>query len=171
MQSDVDGPLQAIVDFLASIWYIVRFGTQSGTPGLPGISLEDGVMVVDREQLVSAGDLLHEAGHLAVMPPARRRAARGRFDASQAVEMMAQAWSYAAARHLGLDPAQVFHEHGYGDGGGGWLVTAFAEGAAIGVPGLCWLGLTSHKIGGEIVPDAVYPTMITWTNETENELR
>ncbi len=39
------------------------------------------------------------------------------------------------------------------------------------MPGLCWLGLTSHNSGGDVVPGAVYPTMIAWLNETENERR
>jgi hypothetical protein len=122
-------------------------------------------------QIRTVGDLLHEAGHLAVMSPKRRWAARGRFDSGMAEEMMAQAWSYAAALHLGIDPALVFHQHGYGSRGGAWLVDGFAKGGTPGVPGLCWLGLTSHKYGGQEIPGSVYPTMIAWLNETENELR
>jgi hypothetical protein len=164
-------PLEVIAGFLRSIGLNVRFAPLASPAGLPGIAAECGELIVEADRLVSPGDLLHEAGHLAVMSPPRRRAARGRFDASQAEEMAAMAWSYAAALHLGLDPALVFHEYGYGEGGGGWVVEAFIRGGTPGVPGLCWLGLTSHAIGGTVVPDAVYPTMIGWLNEIENELR
>ena len=47
--------------------------------------------------------------------------------------MMAIAWSYAAAVHLGLDPAVVFHEAGY-RGGSGSLIENFAQERYIGVP-------------------------------------
>lgn len=164
-------PLDVIVEFLRSVGFWVRLESISGAQGLPGIAVDRGVMIVDPGQLVGAGDLLHEAAHLAVMSPARRRAAAGRFDSSQAEEMMAFAWSYAAALHLGLDPALVFHQHGYGALGGAWAVDAFARGGIMGVPGLCWLGLTSHESCGQVIPDAIYPTMIAWMNETEKELR
>lgn len=166
-----DDPLEIIVDFLRSLGFVVRLEPVRDTPGLPGIAVDSGTLVVDPEHMVGAGDLLHEAGHLAVMSPKRRSVARGRFNASIAEEMMAQAWSYAAALQLGLDPALVFHEHGYGSSGGAWLAEAFANGGTPGVPGLCWLGLTSHGCAGREIPGAVYPVMIAWINETENELR
>jgi hypothetical protein len=168
--SEPHGELAKIVEFLRSIGFAVRLDSRTDAPGLPGIWVDAGCMTVDAEQLVAAGDLLHEAGHLAVMSPARRRTARGRFDSSQAEEMMAIAWSHAAAIHLGLHPSVVFHEHGYG-GGGDWLIDGFATGATIGVPGLCWLGLTSHDCGGGAIEGAVFPAMIAWLNESENELR
>jgi hypothetical protein len=164
------GLLGVIVDFLRSVGFAVRFAPLPEMPGLPGIAAEGEEILVDPDALAGAGDLLHEAGHLAVMSPKRRREARGRFNSSMAEEMMAQAWSYAAALHLGIDPAFVFHEHGYGSHGGGWLADSFAKGGTPGVPGLCWLGLTSHKCGGHEIPGSVYPAMIAWINETENEL-
>ena len=39
---------------------------------LPGITVDDGALVLDRDKLMYPGDLLHEAGHLAVMPSAER---------------------------------------------------------------------------------------------------
>jgi hypothetical protein len=170
-RSEVREPLEVIVDFLRSVGIDVRIDATSGVQGLPGIAVDRGVMVIDPDRLVSAGDLLHEAAHLAVMSPARRRAACGRFDSSQAEEMTAFAWSHAAALHLGLDPALVFHEHGYGERGGAWVVDAYSRGATPGVPGLCWLGLTSHDCAGQAIPGAVYPIMIAWLNETDKELR
>jgi len=171
VNSNARDPLEVIVEFLRSVGFAIRLEPISGAQGLPGIAVECGVMIVDAEELVGAGDLLHEAAHLAVMSPARRRVAAGRFDSSQAEEMMAFAWSYAAALHLGLDPALVFHQRGYGALGGAWAVDAYARGGTMGVPGLCWLGLTSHKSAGKVIPGAIYPTMSAWLNETENELR
>jgi hypothetical protein len=162
--------LDAIVAFLGSLGFVVRFERQDGPEALPGITVEDGVVAVDPDRLVGAGDLLHECGHLAVMGPARRASARGRFDSGPAEEMAAIAWSYAALQHLHLDPAVVFHQHGYG-GGGGWVVEAFARGGTMGVPALCWLGMTSHACAGQAIPGAVYPTMIAWLNDGARELR
>ncbi len=170
VNSNTREPLDVIVEFLRSVGFTVRLEPVSGAQGLPGIAVDRGVMVVDAEQLVGEGDLLHEAAHLAVMSPARRRLAGGRFHSSQAEEMMAFAWSYAAALHLGLDPALVFHQRGYGELGGAWAIDAFARGGNIGVPGLCWLGFTSHKCAGQVIPGAIYPKLIAWLNETENEL-
>ena len=48
------------------------------------------------------GDLLHEAGHVAVAPP-EQRAASATLDPSSGDEMATLAWSYAALRHLELD--------------------------------------------------------------------
>ena len=54
--------------------------------------------------------LLHEAGHLAVLPADRRRLPL--VDDPQ-TEAAAIAWSWAACCHLGLPAGLLFHEQGY----------------------------------------------------------
>jgi hypothetical protein len=71
-------------------------------------SSEQGGLIYDPGKLRYPGDLLHEAGHLAVMSPERRLRAQPYVGKYAAEEMMAIAWSYAAAVHLGLDPSIVF---------------------------------------------------------------
>ena len=101
--------IERIAGFLESIGVPCRRGTILEATFLPGIVLQDGGLIYDADKLLHPGDLLHEAGHLAVMSPERRMRARPR-SAKYADEMMAIAWSYAAAVHLHLDPAVVFHE-------------------------------------------------------------
>ena len=44
---------------------------------LPGIRLEQGALLVDESQLTYPGDLLHEAGHIAMTPPELRPSLSG----------------------------------------------------------------------------------------------
>ena len=62
-------PLGIIVAFLEEIGLPVRFRDLDEAGFLPGITVEAGGLNVDREKLLYPGDLLHEAGHLAVLPP------------------------------------------------------------------------------------------------------
>ena len=77
------------------------------------------------------GDLLHEAGHLAVMTPERRTE---EFPSSSdpAEEMAVLAWLYAVALHLGIPPEIVFHDNGYRDQAKA-LLDGFAAGNCIGM--------------------------------------
>ncbi len=61
-----------IFDFIARIWLPIAEASLPTTTFLPGIMIRDGGLVVDPSQLKWPGDLLHEAGHLAVLPPALR---------------------------------------------------------------------------------------------------
>ena len=113
---------------------------------LPGCSIRGGRIIFDRNKLLYPGDLLHEAGHIAVVPAAERAQLDGAAIAgrqnTEAEEMMAIAWSYAACIHIRIDPHFVFHEHGY-KGGGYGIVENFEQGHYIGVPVLQWLGMTT----------------------------
>ncbi|MEP3654225.1 MAG: hypothetical protein ABJO36_04950 [Litorimonas sp.] len=114
---------------------------------VPGLSIKDGVLQICEDSLLYPGDLLHEAGHIAVVPKCDRATLNnetiGEREYSEAEEMMAIAWSYAAALHLKLDPTTVFHDDGY-KGGGSWIAEAFASGGNIGVPTLMWAGMTDQ---------------------------
>jgi hypothetical protein len=130
---------------------------------LSGLQIKEGTICIDKEKLLYPGDLLHEAGHLAVIPAAERSLQDGpaigkRADAP-AEEMMAIAWSYAACVHLDIDPTFVFHDTGYQHGGSS-LVENFREGRYIGVPVLEWLGMTTTKGEGPL-----YPAMIKWLRD------
>jgi len=158
-----DPILAAIVAFLREIGLGVRFGTLDGGTVLPGIEVQAGTLVVDEKRLAHPGDLLHEAGHLAVMPPDGRAAAQGAVGADGGDEMGAIAWSYAAAVHLGLDPAVVFHAEGY-RGGAAALAQGFTDGALLGVPILQWLGMSAEPRQAAALNRAPYPAMTRWLN-------
>ncbi|ASG25363.1 hypothetical protein [Nitrospirillum viridazoti] len=128
--------LDPIVGFLRDIGFTVKYGAGAQGGFLPGVNIAAGVLHVDPETLVGPGDLLHEAGHMAILP-LRLHAQLGRdleADMRAAIaaeagpglpadprlsvplqqgEMMAQAWSYAAALHLGVPLECIFFPGSY----------------------------------------------------------
>jgi hypothetical protein len=110
---------------------------------------------VDEARLEYPGDLLHEAGHLAVAPPDVRSGLSGDIDDMPDLEWAAIPWSYAAALEIGIDPALVFHEGGYRGHSAG-LLGNFQLGVPIGLHLLVDAGMTT--------PDA-YPRMERWLRE------
>jgi hypothetical protein len=155
-------PLKRIMDFLGEIGLTVRRAALPEGTFLPGIQLEADGLVVDEARLAHPGDLLHEAGHLAVLTPAERRAVGESLNSGPGEEMAAIAWSYAACVHLGLDAAVIFHDQGY-KGEGLALRENFVAGRYIGVPLLQWYGLTRERAyGAGDETQAVYPRMERW---------
>jgi len=125
----------------------------------PGLDIQHGCVLIDESRLEYPGDILHEAGHLAVTAPQGRGAER--LNPGGGDELSALAWSYAAALHLGLDPATVFYPasyHGLGDD----LVRNFAEGNYIGVPLLQWCGMTIEPKKVSDASTRPYPHMLRW---------
>lgn len=149
-----------IADFLREIGLSVQFGPVPSTSFLPGIQTVSGGLRVDVDALLYPGDLLHEAGHLAVMT-AERRWAEFPHTTEPAEEMAALAWSYAAARHIGLAPEIVFHEHGY-RGQSKALVHDFSVGKCVGLPYLWWIGMTTQPVPGS---PSIYPRMLHWLRQ------
>src|SRR5215470_17845326 len=119
--------LDTILAFLADIQIPVGEGPVPADSVLPGIRLVRGTLVYDRAALRWPGDLLHEAGHIAVTPAALRPVLSGALEspveAPHAGEVEATAWAYAAAVHLGLPPAALFHECGYRGHSAGLILT------------------------------------------------
>lgn len=161
-QAAADAQIAAqIIAFLREIGLEVREQPLGEQTFLPGIALVDGGLAVDPARLRYPGDLLHEAGHLAVADPARRATISGDAGGDPAEEMMAIAWSYAAAVRLGLDPAVVFHDGGYRGGGDG-LREAFTGGSSIGLPMLQWVGMALDERQAAERGLPAYPAMLRW---------
>jgi hypothetical protein len=154
----------SIIRFLHDIGLTVRLGPIEGPTFVPGIQIEHGTLLVDLGSLTWPGDLLHEAGHLALMTSERRSKTHINVGKVAAEEMAAIAWSYAASVHLNLDPSVVFHAGGY-RGSSEALIENFTNGRSIGVPILQWRDLTADaERAGELgVPP--YPHMIKWLRE------
>lgn len=154
----------AIIAFLRGIGLQVREAPLTEPNILPGLRVDSGVLLYDAARVTHCGDLLHEAGHLAVLTPEARRRAGPDLSADAGEEMAALAWSYAAALHLGLEPEVVFHEEGY-RGGSDSILENFRAGRYIGTPLLEWMGLTmdSPRAEGAGVPP--YPHMLRWLRE------
>ena len=126
---------------------------------LPGIQIENGVLLVDLGRLSHVGDLLHEAGHIAVTSGAERHQLCGNVDAigeKGGEEMAAIAWSWAALTQLGLPPEVVFHPEGY-RGGSANYIEGFRQHGGFGHPLLSYFGmcLPYGEIGG-------FPVMTRW---------
>ncbi|OWK68729.1 hypothetical protein [Pedobacter sp. AJM] len=131
---------------------------------LPGLKLRAGTLIIDVEKLLYPGDILHEAGHLACMPPAIRNEMSGNLengDLHNGGELMAIGWSYAACMYLGIETAVVFHEHGYKNASES-IIGNFSEGRFIGVPLLQWLGMTYDENQAKIHGLNPYPAMQKW---------
>jgi hypothetical protein len=127
---------------------------------LPAMTVRGGALLVDPARLTLPGDLLHEAGHVAVTDPALR-ATLSEFPSDPGEEMAAIAWSYAAAIAIGIDPRIVFHDDGY-RGGGGYLADAFNGGMFPGMPLLQWYGMTLDRRTAEERGEAPFPHMLRW---------
>lgn len=127
---------------------------------LPGVLIKNGTLVIDPEQLSYPGDLLHEAGHIAVMPQATRHLLNDNVNESAgqgpAEEMAAIAWSWAALQQLQLPPEFLFHAQGY-QGGSASYIEAFTTGGGFGHPLLSWYGMC-EPAGTEFG----YPQMKLW---------
>ena len=147
-----------IVAFLREIGIPVEAAELVDDTFLPGIAVVGGRLRVDPIRLAWPGDLLHEAGHVAVGDPLRRD--EGVSD-DPGEEMAALAWSYAAASHLGLDPSVPFHEGGY-RGEGEALAENFSRGGYVGVPMLAMWRLTIEPHRAKAAGVQGYPHMLAW---------
>lgn len=135
---------------------------------LPGLKLGPGCIYVDYEKLSHPGDLLHEAGHLAVATPENREKSGTSEQLSDwpdaGEEMAAILWSYAAALETGTSLDVLFHSDGY-KGESEWLKRSFAEGSYIGLPMLEWLGMA---FGPQLAAEknvAPFPHMVKWLRD------
>lgn len=159
--------LHKCVEFLNTIGITTSFRKIEAGSFLPGLLIEQGCIVVDGDALLYPGDILHEAGHIAVVP-ADRRSLLGQqaiieSKERETEEMMAIAWSYAACIHLQIDPHIVFHEEGY-KGGGKSIVENFQAGRFFGTPMLQWCKMTVEPKNAQPGQPA-YPQMLKWLRD------
>jgi len=150
---------ERLADFVREIGIDVRPAQLPDTTFLPGLDIRDGMILVDEERLAYPGDLLHEAGHLAVTDAAERGAPT--LSPSDGDEMAAIAWSYAAAKHLDIDPAIVFHPHGY-RGSSQAFVENFSAGRTFGQPLLQYYGMTFEPRHAALNGVIAFPHMLRW---------
>lgn len=108
---------KTILGFIKEIGIPTEEVTMEAPSFLPGVQINRGKLHYDKEKLTFPGDLLHEAGHIALMTEEERNTIVGNVKEyrppAQDDEMGVLAWSYAALKHLGLPGELVFHEAGY----------------------------------------------------------
>ncbi|MDQ3817320.1 MAG: hypothetical protein M3362_06475 [Acidobacteriota bacterium] len=157
-----------IAEFLNGIGIEVVPQTLDGECFLPGILIEEGRLLVDEAKLKYPGDLLHEAGHLAVAPASLRSSLSGEVLIPGAdmddVEAQSTAWAYAALTHLGLEPRVLFHEGGYRGKSEG-LIFTYSIGVYPGAGGLHLLGMTATGEEARRYGVAPYPHMQKWLRD------
>ena len=163
----MDPLVHTITEFVRSIGIEVNFDTITEETFLPGILISNGRLIIDTDQLLYPGDILHEAGHIAAMPAAERNSLRGNIgmvkNASEALgeEMMAIAWSYAACVTIGIPPEIVFHEHGY-KGASQWYIQQYTSGNYLSLPLMQWAGFCYDTVKATEHGALPYPHMIKW---------
>lgn len=150
-----------IVPFLEDIGIPVAIEPVPGDSLLPGATVRGGTLVLDPDTLEWPGDLLHEAGHIAVSDPATRTAQAG-VSPDPGEELAAMAWSYAAAVALEIDPACVFHGGGYHGGGANYLESYLSGGGGIGVPMLQYYGMSAEPHQAAMLALPPFPAMARW---------
>lgn len=164
MEKDIHNIL-SFLDFTGIKYLLKPIESQSF---LPGLQLDNGILIIDTEKLLHPGDILHEAGHLATANPTIRETMSDTLpdcDMHQSGEMMAVAWSYAACIYIGISPEIVFHEHGY-RGGSKNLLRNFAAGCYIALPMLEWANMAYDKKKAAQLNVQPYPHMQKWLRET-----
>jgi hypothetical protein len=162
-------PLAArIAAFLTRIGIPVSAAELPGDSFLPGVALERGKLLVDESRLEHPGDLLHEAGHIAMAPAWARPKLTGTIDVpgldTSNLEWAAIPWSYAAAVAIGIDPALVFHADGYRGHSAG-LLANFARGVPIGAHLLEAAGMTAGGSRAAALGVPPYPHMLRWLRD------
>jgi hypothetical protein len=154
-----------IVEFLRGIGIAVREEAIVGDSFLPGVTIEKGELIFDRARNTWPGDLLHEAGHLAVLPFTLRTTVGGNLPdtvlAAHAGEAEATAWAYAALREIGLPAEVLFHEGGYGGNSAGLLFT-YGAGVYPGAAGLSATGMAAAPAEARSGRAKAYPAMLRW---------
>ena len=157
-----------IAGFLTSVGIVIVPSELDDESFLPGISVENGRLLVDERKLEYPGDLLHEAGHLAIAPADVRPALSGEVVIPGAnmdlVEAYVTAWAYAAVVYLGLEPEILFHQGGY-RGKSKSLIFTFSVGVYPGANGLEELGLTATGENARQLGIAPYPNMLKWVRD------
>ena len=143
---------ERLAAFVRGIGIAVRAATLPGDTILLGLDIRHGAILIDEARLAHPGDILHEA-------PTLRGAPTLAPDGGD--EMGSVAWSYAALRHLELDPAVVFHAAGY-KGGAASLIENFTAGRFIGVPLLQDYGMTVEPQRAAALGVEPHPHMLRW---------
>jgi len=157
--SFADPLTERLAAFVRGIGIAVRTATLPEKTVLPGLDIRHGAILIDATRMTHPGDILHEAGHLAVTDPAERNMPK--LSPTPGDEMTSIAWSYAALRHLNLDPAVVFHDDGYKDESAS-LIENFTAGHYFGVPLLQLYGMAVEPRRAAETGAKPYPHMLPW---------
>jgi hypothetical protein len=160
--------LEKVLTFLNEIGIAIVEKELEETTFLPGLTLGSNCIYVDFEKLLYPGDILHEAGHLAVTTASERELVGTEVMPkdwpTQGDEIGAILWSYAAIYHLELPLEFVFHPNGYKNNSD-WFISNFNSGNYIGLPFLEWAGLSLSTNRATIEGKKAFPVMQKWLRD------
>ena len=156
--------LKCIVNFLDEIGIKIIEKELSEDCFLPGLYPKGNGILLDRTRLKYPGDLLHEAGHIAVTEE-HLRPLIGTNEMTEkwprpGDELGAILWSYAAVCYLNIPANVVFHPHGYKNDSE-WLIGQLESGNYIGLPVFEWMGFCNNKTEDENNKTR-FPKMLKW---------
>jgi len=158
--------LNRIAIHLREIGIPVRAATLGDDDQLPGVRIERGALLVDQHRLLYPGDVVHEAGHIAVLPPRERARVVGILPSDPGQEMAALAWSYGFAVTFDLPLAVVFHDAF--KAGGPWLREIFSMGGEVGVPLLQHWNMSRMSNAPDGFDDLpIFPEMAKWLRDDQ----
>ena len=152
--------LETFQDFLDEIGIVLREGDVPSDSFLPGVAIVNGEVVYNKETLLYPGDILHEAGHIAVTNASERATISGNVaevnSGKSAEEQAVLLWTWAAIQKTGIPADVVFHPAGYKNESGS-LIENFESGEFEGLDLLVWMKMT--RLAGE--RDG-FPKMTNW---------
>ncbi|MCF7499775.1 hypothetical protein [Pseudoalteromonas sp. L1] len=160
--------IETILNFLTKIKIAYEMTDLKNKTLLPGLFIQNGILQIDINKLKYPGDILHEAGHIAVCEPIFREQLTGDVyknglsikrepQAMHGEEIAATAWSVAAVKYLGLPMELIFHEKSY-KGSAQNLFDLFENGGLFGQPLLQAWDMTC--------PNSGFPIMREWIRKT-----
>ncbi len=157
-----------MVDFIREVGIEVIEKPFNEETFIPGIYIEKGKLLVDEEKLLYPGDLLHEAGHIAMVPSHLRCYATGNVgkidEIGNSYEIEAIAWSWAAVVALGIDPEILFHNKGYSGAAPGLLFN-FRMGVYIGIKDIVDAGMAYTNNRAAELDAEPFPVMQKWLRD------
>ncbi len=154
-----DEAVARICSFLDRIGISYCKAAIEGDTFLPGLLIDNGSLTIDLSKLHYPGDVLHEAGHIALTHPAKRpflnQDMLNAQSEQESEEIGVQLWTFLATREIGLPADVVFHSGGY-RGQSKWFIENFEKGNFIGLPLLVWMKIV------EPAPQGNFPVVKSW---------
>lgn len=173
---------EKVANFLREIGLqVVQVESASGF--VDHVEIVHGAIHLDEHAAVS--DLLHEAGHVAIMPQRYRSYLNGNIGpgvkrmleeltalhlptddplyraAIQTSDCEATAWAWAAGKHLGLNDDEIIRDEDY-NGGGEHVRLGLAFRGYLGINGLAHAGFCTVRPNPYRAGIPVYPELARW---------
>lgn len=176
---------EKVINFLNSIGIETILKQQTKYKGfLSDILIQDGILYINENTTIS--DLLHEAGHLAVLHPKYRKLASGNiskvvckmmneipFNQTEfnkymyCEDLSATAWAYAVGKYLNLPDDVIITAKNY-DNAGKDILECLRCGSYFGITELMHAGFCvckpRHNLS-RLIPLPVYPTLSKWLQD------